>query len=437
MAAVLTWPAAALPVQGAAQEPGQPSTQGLSALDLFALAERARTSGRTGDALLLYDALAHDPEPDVRAEARFRKGMMLAEARRYADAATTFRALLDEKPDAVRVRLELARVLALMGDEASARRSVRQAQATDLPDDVAVVVDQFARALRSARPFGGSVEVSLAPDSNINRATQARTLDTVIAPLTLSRDARAQSGLGLRLAGQGYVRLPITRSLSFLPRASMLGSFYRQRQFNDVSTSALLGLEWRRGGDRWSPSIGVTQRWYGGSVYARTESANVDWLHPIGRRAQLLVHGGAAKSDYRRNDLQDGAIFDASLGYERAVTARSGFGLTLSGYRQTARDPGYATVAGGFSTSAWHDFGRTTLFASVGGSRLDGDKRLFLFPDRRREWLAASSAGAIFRQLAVRGFAPLIRFKVDRNWSSVGLYRYRRLSAEIGITRSF
>jgi len=176
----------------AAPGPAPTRLDNLSAVDLFALADRARAAGKVAEAIVLYDALARDPNAEIRAEARFRKGMALADAKRWREAALAFRGLLDEQPGATRVRLELARVLAALGDESAARREVRQAQAAGLPDDVALTVDQFARALRSPKTLGGSIEVALAPDSNINRATAARTLDTVIAPLTLSRDARAR-----------------------------------------------------------------------------------------------------------------------------------------------------------------------------------------------------------------------------------------------------
>jgi tetratricopeptide (TPR) repeat protein len=423
--------------QASLDQPSSVLASGLSAAQLFALADQAKSDHRNEDALALYAALARDPDADVRAEARFRRGLLLARSKRYADAALAFRSVLDEKPAAARVRLELARVLALMGDEAAARRAVREAQAIGLPDDVAATVDQFARALRSVRPFGGSVQVALAPDSNINRATQARTLDTVIAPLTLSRDARAQSGVGVRLAGQGFARLPITDTLSALSRASVLGSFYRDGGFDDVSASALIGLEWRRGRDRWSPSVGLTRRWYGGSPYALTRSVTLDWLHPLGRQAQLVLHGGAAASRYVRNELQDGGLFDLAASYERASSARSGFGVTLSGYRQTARDPGYATISGGITLSSWRDVGKTTFLVTTGASTLEGDARLFLFPDRRREWLVNSSVSATLRQLSVAGFAPSLRLSLEQNRSSVGLYQYRRAAGDIGIVRAF
>src|SRR5690606_39971890 len=81
----------------------------------------------------------------------------------------------------------------------------------------------------------------------------ARTLDTVIAPLTLSDDARAQSGVGLQGSGQLYARLPMTDELSLVPRASARGQFYRHDEFNDLSSSALVGVEWSVGRDRLTP----------------------------------------------------------------------------------------------------------------------------------------------------------------------------------------
>lgn len=415
----------------------QDRVEHLAATDLFDLASQAQAGGRPGDAVALYDALARDPDPEIRAEARFRKGMMFADARRYADAASAFRALLDEKPEAVRVRLELARMLAALGDEAAARRELRQAEAAGLPPDVTASVGQFARALRSPKRLGGSLELALAPDSNINRATQARTLDTVIAPLVLSRNARARSGLGVRAGGQGFAKFALSEELSLVPRLAATANLYRAGSFNDISGSALFGLEWQRIRDRWSPSVGQTWRWYGGHPYARTQTLALDWLHGLGRRSQLVASGSANRARYLRNGSQSGAIFDVNLSIERAFDARTGANLTISATRQTARDAGYATIAGGASLLGWREVAGASLFASLSARRTEGDARLFLFPERRREWLLNARAGATLRRLAVAGVAPLVRVSYERNRSSVGIYDYRRISGEIGVVRAF
>lgn len=410
---------------------------GLKAAQVFALADRALAANRPDDAQAMYRALTQDPDPEIRREARFRLGMLLSQLGRNRDAAVEFRAILDEKPDAQRVRLELARVLALLGEDSAARRELRQAQAGGLPPEVSQVVSQFANALRSRKPFGASLELALVPDSNINRSTDAQTLDTVIAPLDLSDDARAQSGIGARIAGQAFFRVPVGAHLAFVPRVSGQGEFYRQRQFDDSSASALVGLEWSPGRERFQLSGGGTWRWYGLDPYARTATASVNWQHPLSRRAQLSASLSAADTDYRLNDLQDGALFNADLGVERAFDARSGGGITLSATRQTARDPGYANAAAGATLVYWRELGHTTAFATFTARGLVADARLFLYPERRRDLLLGGSAGATFRGLKVKGFAPVIRVSYERNFSTVGIYDYRRVATTFGVTRAF
>ncbi|NKJ00429.1 hypothetical protein FHW92_002488 [Novosphingobium sp. SG707] len=324
-----------------------------------------------------------------------------------------------------------------MGDLTAARRELRQAQAGGLPPQVAQVVKQYAAALRSRKPWGGSFELALAPDSNINRATSATTLDTVIAPLNLSQDARQQSGLGVKESSQIYGRLDLGKSFTLVPRVSSQATLYQSSQFNDISASAQLGLEYRHRADRITPSAGYTWRWYGGNIYARTQSLSLDWLHPAGKRAQIDTTISLNRVRYATNSLQDGMIYTAAVSYERALSARSGASVTLSANRQTARDPGYATASGAVGGVYWHDFGKTTLFATASGSRLGADARLFLFPERRTDWYLRGGIGAVWRKVEVAGFSPVVRVAYERNWSTVGIYDFRRVTTDVGITRSF
>ncbi|MES2442616.1 MAG: surface lipoprotein assembly modifier [Pseudomonadota bacterium] len=429
--------AAACATPAAAQDAPPVHMEGLKAAQLFEIADQAVAAGRPQDAEAIYRGLAHDPDVEIRNEARFRLALMLSLLGRHPDAAVELRAILDEKPGSPRVRLELARVLALAGEDAAARRELRQAQAGGLPAEVSHVVDQFANALRSRKPFGASLELALVPDSNINRATDAQTLDTIIAPLELSDDAREQSGLGARIAGQAFFRVPVGAHLAIVPRVSGQGEFYRRKQFDDASASALIGLEWSPGRERFQLSGGGTYRWYGLEPYARTATASLNWQHPLSRRAQLSAALTAADTDYRLNDLQDGALFNAELGIERAFNARSGGGITLSATRQTARDPGYANVAAGATLVTWRELGHTTAFATLTTRGLEADARLLLYPERRRDLLLGGSIGATFRGFKLRGFAPLVRVSYERNFSTVGIYDYRRLAASFGITRAF
>lgn len=438
-----SWPAAALllaviafPV-GAVSGQMVGSPQHLNAMDVFELAGRAVADGRDADALKLYDALSHDPDVEVRSEALFRKGQLLASRQRWREAALAYRRLLDAKPGAARVRLELAMVLARLGDEIGARRQLRLAQAAGLPSDVAEQVSQFSRALRSPKRLGGSFELTLAPDTNINRGTQARTLDTVIAPLLLDRNARETSGVGLRLRASGFAKQSVTDRVSLIARATGAADLYRGGSTNDILATALFGAEWRGPRDQLGVTYGIGKRWYGGQAFADSYPLTGEWLHQIGPTTQLTANVSRSAIRYDRNRLQDGALYDANVSIEHALSARSGIAVGGGVTRQTARDPSYASWSFGPLVYGWREWGPTTVFASATARRLVGDERNFLFTDKRHEWFLSTRTGLIARRWSIRGLSPTVRFGFERNLSTVAIYDYQRVFTEIGLSRTF
>ena len=110
---------------------------------------------------------------------------------------------------------------------------------------------------------------------------------------------------------------------------------------------------------------------------------------------------------------------------------------TASISRETLRDPGYSTTGWRAGLTAWRDLGRATATVSVEAGSLHADERLLLFPDRREDRYRRLSVGATFRQLQVHGSAPVFRFSIERNCSTVAFYDYRRTRAEFGIARAF
>lgn len=429
--------AASLASPGVATAQTVPPTAHVGAIDVFDLAARAADDGRDADALKLYDALSHDPDADIRSEALFRKGQLLAARKRWREAALAYRRLLDGKPDAARVRLELAMVLARLGDEIGARRQLRLAQAAGLPPDVAEQVSQFSRALRSPKRIGGAFEVTLAPDTNVNRGTQARTLDTVIAPLLLDREARETSGVGLRWRASGFAKQPVTDRLSAIVRATGAADLYRGGAANDISATGLAGVEWRGPRDQLGLTYGIGRRWYGGQAFADTYPLTGEWLHQIDRVTQVTANISRSAIRYRRNPLQDGTLYDGNVSIEHAMSARTGIGVGGGVTRQEAIDPSYASWSYGPLVYGWREWGRSTLFASFAGRRLVGDERNFLFTDKRREWFLSARTGVTLRRWSVHGLSPTVRLGYDRNASTVAIYSYRRLFAEVGLSRTF
>lgn len=410
----------------------------LSVAQVFTLADDARARGDFATAETAYRALQSDPDPEIRAEARFRLGIMLADdLHRYSDAAIEFRRILDDRPKAARVRLELARALTMMGNLRSAEREFRAAEAAGLPPDVERIVRFYANALNARKSFGGSIEVALAPDSNINRATRSDTLGTVIGDFTLDKSAKAKSGIGLELRGQTYWRSALEKDLDMLVRGSVGGSLYGDASFDDVSASLQIGPQYTSGKDRITLSAGPVWRWYGQHPYSASVSGTVNWQHPTGKRSQVTLEGRAAHITNKRNSLQTADNFTLSANLDRAFSARFGGGTQIYGFRENARDPGYSLASGGASAYLFREIGRTTLVGSIGYSHLEADARLVLYPRRRIEDRYTASLAATLRTLRIGPLAPLVRVRWERNRSSIEIYDYKRVSAEFGVSSIF
>jgi hypothetical protein len=410
----------------------------VSAAALFRIADTAIAGGNDALARRTYRALMNDPSADIRLEARFRLALLESRNGKLETAALLLREVVDRRPNAARARLELAGVLDRMGEADGAWRQIRAIQASGLPPAVARLVDRYSEALRAARPFGASFEFGFAPDSNINRATRSDTLGTVFGDFDIDKDSKAKSGTGFELRGQAYRRFGLGGSdASLLVRLSSSADLYKQSAFNDVAVDLAAGPELQIGRNRVNVEAGVTQRWFGQKPFMRSARLGATVVQPIGRLTQVRLSGAAALMDNRLNDLQDGKFYSGEVSVESALSATTGVALTASATRQALRDPGYSTTGWRLGLLGWQDFGRMTFTAGAEFGRLHADDRLSLFPDKRADRYSRLSVGVTFRRLAFQGFAPVMRFVIERNKSSIAFYDYSRRRTEFGFVRAF
>jgi outer membrane protein len=410
----------------------------LTPAQLFDFAARAAAQGDTKTAEAALHALTGNPDRDIRNEARFRLAKLLSgPLKRKAEAAILLRHILDETPNAAPVRLELARLDAEMGHMGAAARELRAAQAIGLPPAVSRTVRFYQQALDAMRPIGGSIELAIAPDSNVNRATTASALNTVIGDFTLSRDARATSGIGGIARGQAFARLPLDPRFTLLARLSGSASLYRDPEFDDVIVAPQVGPEWAKGPDRISLSAGPGWRWYSGTPYTFSVSEAFDWQHRLGKRGQIRAGLSHAFVKNAFNTLETGVAWGGTLGLDRAFSARFGGGMMVNANRQGARDAGYATTGFGVSPYLFREVGHATLTATLSYGHLAADDRLSYLPDRRVDNAYGLSLAATLRQIRVGSLSPLIRLRLDRNQSTVQIYDYKRVAGEVGLASAF
>lgn len=420
-----------------AVESGERTVRVVSAAKVLAFAERALRNGDLAAAEVAFRALFADPAPAVRAEARFRLAKMISSVGRTPEAAVLLRRILDDHPEAAPARLELAALLNSLGDEDSALRELRALRSAELPLAVARFVDRISASLQASKPFGVQMEVALAPDSNINRATRSDTLGTIFGDFTFDEDAKRKSGVGAAVRGLVHRRLPLGENISLVARASTELNLYRDKRFNDISSELSAGPEFRVSGTRLTAEVGVGQRWYGMEPYQRQLRLSGSAGRPLGAVSQGRVDASLRWSDNFINDLQDGRGLTVRGRYERVLLPIMSLGGSVTADRFKARDDAYSTRSWTAGLTSHRDIGRMTVSFGAEIGRLKADERLAILPEARKDRLTRFSLGAVFRQFTVGGFAPTTRITFERNRSNVEFYDYRRTRTEFGVSRAF
>jgi hypothetical protein len=400
--------------------------------EMLRLADDYRAKGRIAAADALLRALFANPNADVRLEARFRYARSLIARQRYAEAIEQLDRILAERPSAGPVRFELARALELSGDHARSLREFARLRSGALPPDLAREIDRVISTLRSARPFGGSIEVGIAPDSNVNGATSASTIIINGLPFQLDPSARRKSGLGLEGAGQVYWRHPLGGDTRLVVDAIARGTVYRDPDLDDGTVQLSIGPEF---GNRLRPSLLVARRWYLGRGYSWSYGGNAQWLKPISRKTVLDLGARVERVEVQRSTALDGTSYAASIALEHALRPSLFARASISANRYDARSPAFASTSAGTTFLIAKDFGPASIYAQAGYSHLATDG-LFLGRKRTDDRIELSG-GLSLRRIQLFGASPVVRLTRVINNSTAILYDTSRTRVEFALARPF
>ena len=416
---------------------GDPSCVRASAEQLFAAAEKLAGEGNAAGAEELLEALTQDPKPEYRAEARFRlAGLREAQGDREG-AIRWLRELLAEQPGAQRARLELGRLLAAQGRAAEARRELARAQEGGLPPDVASTVGRFSNLLSATKKRGGSIEFTAGLDSNVNRATGGRFVDTIIAPFELDADARRQSGVGIMAGLEGHSRDKLADGINLLTRGGIRGDLFPGKgRFNDVQVYAGTGPEIESNAGRIRPALTVERRWFGGDRYSTGVGGALSWVATLSAKSQIELDASIVRQAIHVNDVLDGTRYSAALTYDRALSTGTTARFNLRGAILDAREKAEGVRQLSSQLIVARDVGFANLFGDAGYTKTHGSGELQLFGKTRDDDRIDLGAGIVARR-TFSGFAPVLRLTHSRSSSNIEIYDFKRTRLDVGLTRQF
>ena len=405
--------------------------------------------------LLASLATAQEAPPDenARVAALFQFGMEATAAGAYDKAIAAFRRILVNRPDLVRVRLELARAFFLNRQDGLARRHFELVLAGGVPPPVAANIFNFLNAMQARKRFTGYFGAAIAPDSNLNAASESEIIyiDTVFGrlPFTREGDFGAQSGLGLSVWGGGEYQHPLpVGATGRSPLRLRAGADVAQREyggsdFDQLFIAAHTGPRWLVSPITEISLLATAQRqWLGGVPYADELGARLE----LDRRltSRLWARGTAAYRErgHRARVFLDGPVMDftATLAWTPAPVLRVHW--TVGYERHHAASEHWRTL------SRWLRVG-TSLALPLGftlgtsaqvrrtGYDGSGAPHLTLNGRPRFDRTRTFTISVLNRAFALFRFSPQLAFVHEARLTNAQAQDYERNRAELRFVRQF
>ena len=283
-------------------------------------------AGKFEEALTVLRPLARGRA--VEANVLFLIGMAATGASQQPDLADDERdALLDEaiaalhtmlidRPDLVRVRLELARAFFLKGEDSLARSHFERVLAGKPVAPVVANVQRFLAEIRARRRWTMYLGAAMSPDSNIGGASDEQII--YINDLPFRRDAEelTTSGIGVSVWTGGEYQHPLGDRLRLRLGGDLSRQDYGGRKFDQTfcvgSYRARAGWWTRIPRSAWSATpaaAGPARAPSNDDLGARVEAG-----HRLTPRIRVNGRASWYHRDYRTRDFLDGPILDFTLG---------------------------------------------------------------------------------------------------------------------------
>ena len=358
------------------------------------------------------------------------------------EAVMAFHEILIEQPELVRVRLELARALYLKGDDDLAREHFERVLAGRPPREMAANILRHLDAIRARRRWSGYIGIAVAPDSNINSASDAQIIYIQGLPFRRDADAGARSGLGVVLWGGGEYQYPLRDRMRLRAGVDISQREYAGRGFDQTVVSTHAGPRWLVDSETEISFLGsVRSRWAAGKPYSNEVGVRLE----IGHRFTRQLSGNVRASWHRRRHSGDEGFngphaalslggtwqisptmrAEASVGYSRE-RPRS---LKWRNSSQWARLDVTVALPHGFSVGGGGELHRTRYEGEWFSFTPGGDSR----EDRTR----VLRISVFNRAFTLSGFSPKLTLVNEARTSNAQLYGYRRNRAELQFLRLF
>lgn len=396
----------------AAQETVEPEVIKLDYSDLPAFIDRLLVKRQFATVLEIATQLLRTSPQD--SQYLFYAGFASFNLGKYDDAVKYYRAILQNEPDALRVRLELARSLFHKKEYLAAKHHFQLALGNDdmnekVEKNIRNFISQIHRRRNWSLWFGGGFVY----DSNVNNGTSLSSINIAGIDFKLDESSRASSGVGFNYYANGHYNIELNDDIFWktdfnINRDDYTGSKYDQTYLN-LRTGPLFVTT----NSKIWPFYTTVYRDYGNTKFSTEQGVGLEFNTMYDRFLPYLQAQNRRISydDDFSPQTRNGEIWEWSLGSSYILDAKSSINLGLTLSNEDTRQKTLGSTSEGFRVGYYRDWEHgITTDISVRYSIRKYNGIQPTFNKQRVDQYISTDIGLLKRDWQIYGIAPMLVF---------------------------
>lgn len=419
----------------------------MSPVDAVKIAGNLVYEGKYDKALQILTMMPQTSIPSVEIERWYLIAQIEQRSGNIKEAIRIYRKLLDEQPDLVKIRYELALCYMVEQQWYRADYHLRLAMAgQDIPDGVKQQMMYYRYIARQNKNWNVWFNVGAAPDTNVNQATGGK--ECVINEwgefCRYLPEPERVIGTNLSLGGNYEFKLT-EKNWRWKSDAMIYTNVYNKHDYDDLYLSASTGPRyiWDKG-DVWLAGV-VNRRWYGWDRYNWAYGAKLDTNYDFTRKLSAGLSLRTMENKYDEyGQYMDGQSYSLNPHIAYAFGASKYIVLRGGVNRETAKMDAYANW--GYNTSL--GFGSELMYGFnvyiepyFSWLKYDGDKWVVknnaFQKVKERDFLQRYSISLSNSKLEVWGFVPTLTFSYTQKDSNIHSREYKKWTTEFTFQQRF
>lgn len=418
----------------------------LSELEAVQVAGDLVTAGKYDSALQILTQMPQTGQTPIEIERWYLIAQIEQRKGNIDEAIRIYRKILDEQPDLVKIRYELALCYMHKKQWYRADHHLRLAMAgKDIPDEIKQRMLYYRYVARQNKNWNVWFNFGAAPDNNINQVAGGEECVTNEWGTFCRQLPDPVSAVGYNLMLGGNYEFKLTDNWRWKSDANIYTNIYNKHDYDDLYLSTSTGPRyvWKNG-DIWLAGV-ASRRWYGWDRYNWAYGGKLDLNYDFTRKLSTGVSFRIMDNTYDEyGDWMNGQTYSANLRTLYYLDTTKYIVLRGGVDRDTANDDIYAnwrySTGIGFGAELPWGF-HVYLEPSFIWSNYDGERWIVkneTFTQlAERDFTQRYSVSLSNNKIDIWGFVPTLTFSYTKRDSNIPNREYEKYTTEFTMHQRF